>query len=184
MFTRPAIRAGNRPARALSLRRMSRSFPHLLLGTAMVIVAAPAHADICKYQDPEGNVHYSNIAPEKGWKRLSCTISDDGTPQRAGPVNGTATRKTPTPAGFPRVDGETQKVRDDMRKKVLGDELATEQRLLADARVAYADGAPSPLPEEKTDTERYRARLGKLRQTVNVHEKNVEALKKELSLVK
>jgi hypothetical protein len=91
---------------------------------------------------------------------------------------------SPSPAGFPRVTGETQKVRDDMRKKVLADELADEQKSLAEARTAYADGAPAPLPEERTDAARYRVRIGKLRQTVTVHERNIEALKKELSLVK
>jgi len=159
------------------------------LAAAVCLVAAfaasPARADICKYTDADGNVHYSNVPPEKGWKRLSCTIGDDGSAQRAAPGgNAAAARKTPTPAGFPKVDGETQKVRDDMRKKVLSDELATEQKLLAEARAAYAEGAPAPLPEEKVDAEKYRVRIGKLRQTVTVHERNVEALRKELSLVK
>jgi len=91
---------------------------------------------------------------------------------------------SPTPAGFPRVDGETQKVRDDMRKKVLNDELAAEQKSLAEARTAYADGAPAPLPEERADAEKYRVRIGKLRQTVTVHERNIDALRKEIALVK
>jgi hypothetical protein len=146
--------------------------------------ATMAGAEICKYSDPEGNIHYSNVAPEKGWKRLSCTATDDASPSRAPSANGAAARRNPSPAGFPRVDGETQKVRDDMRKKVLNEELASEQKLLAEARTAYSDGAPAALPEEKTDTEKYRARIAKLRQSVNLHEKNIEALKKELSLVK
>jgi len=58
-----------------------------------------------------------------------------------------ATPKAPTPAGFPRVDPETQKGRDGVRRKVLTDELATEEKLLAEARTAYADGAPVPLPK-------------------------------------
>jgi hypothetical protein len=87
----------------------------------------------------------------------------------------------PTPPGFPKVDSATQKGRDDVRRKVLGDELATEEKLLADARAAYADGAPTALPEEKANVEKYRERIGKLRQSVSVHEKNVEALKKELA---
>jgi len=40
------------------------------------------------------------------------------------------------------------------------------------------------LPEERTDAEKYRIRIGKLRTTVTVHERNIEALKKELTLVK
>ena len=48
----------------------------------------------------------------------------------------------------------------------------------------YADGAPAPLPEERTDAEKYRVRIARLRQTVNVHEKNIEALRKELAAIK
>jgi hypothetical protein len=95
-----------------------------------------------------------------------------------------ATPKAPTPAGFPRVDPETQKGRDGVRKKVLTDELAAEEKLLAEARIAYADGAPVPLPEERADAEKYRARIARLRQSTAVHEKNIEALKKELAAVK
>ena len=95
-----------------------------------------------------------------------------------------ATPKAPTPAGFPRVDPETQKGRDGVRKKVLTDELAAEEKLLAEARTAYADGAPVPLPEERADAEKYRARIARLRQSTAVHEKNIEALKKELAAVK
>jgi hypothetical protein len=87
----------------------------------------------------------------------------------------------PTPPGFPKVDPATQKSRDDVRRKVLGDELETEEKLLTEARAAYADGAPAALPEERANVEKYRERIAKLRQSVTVHEKNVEALKKELA---
>ena len=165
-------------------RRTRLALRALALAAVAAVATGVASAEICKYTDPEGNIHYSNVAPEKGWKRLGCTLSDDGSAPRPGGSSGTAARKSPTPPGFPKVDGETQRVRDDVRKKVLADELASEQKLLADARAAYADGAPPPLPEEKADADKYRARIAKLRQTVNLHEKNVDALKKELSLVK
>ncbi len=95
-----------------------------------------------------------------------------------------STAKSPTPTGFPRVDPDTQKGRDDVRRKVLSDELATEQKLLVETRVLYADGAPAPLPEERSDAEKYRVRIARLRQTVTVHERNIEALKKELAAIK
>jgi hypothetical protein len=88
---------------------------------------------------------------------------------------------TPSPAGFPKIDSATQKGRDDLRRKVLGEELSTEEKLLADARTAYNDGAPVALAEERVNVEKYRERVARLRQAVSVHEKNVEALKKELS---
>ncbi|MEP6678180.1 MAG: DUF4124 domain-containing protein [Betaproteobacteria bacterium] len=87
---------------------------------------------------------------------------------------------TSSPAGFPRVDPETQKGRDDLRRKVLTDELTAEEKALADARIAYDGGAPSPLAEEKADAEKYRQRIARLREAVQLHQRNVEALKKEL----
>jgi hypothetical protein len=98
--------------------------------------------------------------------------------------NAKAAASTPTPAGFPRVDTATQKGRDDVRRKVLGDELASEEKLLVEARTDYADGAPPPLPEERADAEKYRQRIARLRQAVGLHEKNIEALKKELATIK
>jgi hypothetical protein len=151
----------------------------VVLAAAMLCAASGALAEICKYSDADGNVHYSNVAPEKGWKKLGCTIGDDSTVRRPAASSG-----TPSPPGFPRVNTETQRGRDDVRRKVLGEELATEEKLLVEARTAYADGAPVPLPEEKADAEKYRTRIGKLRQAVNVHEKNVEALKKEIATIK
>jgi len=85
-----------------------------------------------------------------------------------------------SPPGFPRVDSETQKGRDDLRRKVLSDELAAEEKSLADARTAYGNGAPAPLPEEQADAEKYRQRIARLRQAVQLHERNIEALRKEL----
>jgi hypothetical protein len=95
--------------------------------------------------------------------------------------SGSPAKSTPTPAGFPKVDAETQKGRDDMRRRVLSDELSAEEKLLADARAAYANGAPVPLPEEQADAEKYRQRIARLRQSVQLHERNIDALKKELS---
>jgi len=101
-----------------------------------------------------------------------------------GSTPGGSTPKAPTPAGFPRVDPETQKGRDGVRRKVLADELAAEEKMLSETRVAYADGAPAPLAEERADAEKYRARIARLRQSLVVHERNIEALKKELAAVR
>lgn len=102
----------------------------------------------------------------------------------AGGAQAARSAKAPTPAGFPRVDPGTQKGRDDVRRKVLADELAAEEKLLTETRSSYADGAPVPLPEERADAEKYRTRIARLRQSVTVHEKNIEALKKELTAIK
>jgi hypothetical protein len=91
------------------------------------------------------------------------------------------TSTAPPGGGFPRVDSATQRGREDMRRKVLGDELATEEKLLAEARAAYGNGSPAPLPEEQSDAGKYQQRIARLRQAVQLHERNIEALRKELS---
>ncbi len=137
--------------------------------------SASAQGSVCKYIDANGNIVFTNVAPDKGLRKLSCLDSDD-----IGKKSATPARTTPTPAGFPRVDADTQRGRDDVRRRVLSEELATEEKLLAEARTSYANGAPVPLPEEQANAERYRDRIGRLRQAVQLHERNIDALKKEL----
>jgi hypothetical protein len=152
-----------------------------LIAAALALpVALPAHAAICKYVDAEGTIHYTNVAPSKGWRKLSCDIVDES-PRRASSGNG---RFQATPSTFPRVDSETQKSRDEMRRKVLSDELASEEKLLGEAREAYGNGAPVPLADEKSDAEKYRQRIARLREAVQVHERNIEALRKELATIR
>lgn len=94
---------------------------------------------------------------------------------------GSAARGAPTPSNFPKVDSATQKGRDDVRRKVLTEELVTEQKLLDEARSVYANGAPAPTPDEQNMPQKYAERVVKLKQAVALHEKNIEALQKELA---
>ena len=129
--------------------------------------------------DANGNIVFSNLPPDKGMRKISC-MSGDEAPKRSATSASAATKSTPTPGDFPRVVSTTQKGRDDVRRKVLGDELATEEQLLVEARAAYANGAPVPLPEEQANAEKYRERIARYRQAVQLHERNIDALKKEL----
>ena len=103
------------------------------------------------------------------------------------PDSGGATARSgssPSPQGFPKVDAATQKSRDSVRRKVLVDELTAEQKLLVEAKAQYANGKPMPLPEEKEAPQKYDERIARLKQTVTLHEKNIAALEKELSLTR
>jgi hypothetical protein len=110
--------------------------------------------------------------------------NDERAPRRA-PVGSSAPAtptSQPSAPGLPRVDAATQKGRDELRRKVLHDELATEEKLLLESRSAYANGAPPALADEQKDPQRYADRIAKLRQSVHLHERNVEALRRELGL--
>ena len=109
----------------------------------------------------------------------------DGAPEsgttRSSAASTTRSATVPTPSSFPKVDAGTQRSRDDLRRKVLQDELASEEKLLGEARLAWGDGAPAPLPEERASAQKYADRVARLRQTVQLHERNVEALRRELA---
>jgi predicted RNase H-like nuclease (RuvC/YqgF family) len=92
---------------------------------------------------------------------------------------------TPASSGFPKVDGETQRGRDDTRRKILQDELDAEQKLLDEANQNLNDASPEVFkgPDGKTfrNVAKYDEKIKQLQEQVDLHTKNIEALKTELS---
>ena len=89
----------------------------------------------------------------------------------------------PSPAGFPKVDPATQNNRDGARRRILEEELSGEDRALAQARTELTEQESIRNGDEK-NYQRVLDRLQKYKDEVELHEKNVEALKKELSNAK
>ena len=148
---------------------------------ALGAFAPGAHAALCKYIDANGHVTYSD-SPVKGANQLSCFEAPPVPPApapRAGPPGGAAPTAAPA-GGLPNVDPATQRKRDDARRKILQDELATEEKALAEARKALAEGEAVRLGSER-NYQRYLDRIQGLKDRVTQHERNVTALKQELS---
>lgn len=101
------------------------------------------------------------------------------TTRKGAPTASAPAARAATPANFPRVDSATQRDRDDVRKRVLTEELATEVRMLVESEVAMKTGV-SPFPDETLTSPKYLDRMAKLRTTVDNHNKNIQALNKEL----
>jgi hypothetical protein len=127
--------------------------------------------------DDDGHVTYTNTKPSS--KAKCSALSRD---QRVSTVPGRAAN-TPSPTGFPKVDGNTQKARDNDRRKILEQELETEQKNL--------DHAKKELAEQETvrtgDERNYQGVIERLRpfkDKVALHERNLEALKKEIGNLK
>ncbi|BBP02603.1 hypothetical protein TPL01_00350 [Sulfuriferula plumbiphila] len=140
-----------------------------------LIVCLPVHAEIYKYVDESGQVTYTNL-PKRGAKRLNLgPVATPAAPARKKEVG--------APANFPRVDGSTQRKRDDLRRSVLQDELRTEERNLAEATAAQKAGEVLRSGEQPGSAS-WRARNDKLRDIVKLHEDNIRALKKELASIK
>lgn len=102
---------------------------------------------------------------------------------------------------LPNVEAATQRVRDDGRRKILEDEMKAEQKLLADAvlalsatesdrtvieqmRMAANKLTPAAYAEARRNYEAREEKLRILQESVNTHEKNVTALKKELAALR
>lgn len=142
---------------------MKIAFPVLLL---LLPFAATANT-LYKCTDDSGVVLYTN---QKTTKK-SCTVLSYQAPPPA--PSGSAAKPraaaTPTPGDFPRVSGSEQKARDNDRRSILDRELATEMQSAEKARKALQDAGNQP-PDK----------LQPLRDTLALHERNVESLKKEL----
>lgn len=146
----------------------------LLIFISLFLVQA-AHAEIYMSVDENGRKTYTNF-PQKGAKKLNL---DPPSPMAAPKPRAPAA----TPPGFPRIDGETQKQRDGTRRTILEQELAAERNLLDEARKALAEGEATRLGDER-NYQKYLDRVQGLKDNVALHEKNVEALNKELAGVR
>jgi hypothetical protein len=200
---------------------------------AVAVLSSPvalAQVTIYKHVDDQGRTTYSN-KPMKGATVLDLepltTIpgSPSGSLQPAAPniviavpekgdakpeMKPAVALVVPLPAGaraqpqtLASVDTNTQKRRDDTRRKILDQELQEEEKLLADARqnlsseqqnpiliaaVRVAQQATDPTPSQQAEfrknIDKASGRIRGLQATVAEHEKNVEALRKELGALK
>lgn len=154
-----------------------------------------AHAEIYKAIDADGHVTYSST-PIKGGKKIIL----EPLPTMVAPARA---RSAASPEDFPKVDGETQRGRDDTRRKILQDELSTEEKLLENAIQNLREGEENPevfrqtivvgknqdgSPITETVTRRnvakYEEKIKSLNDQVELHQRNIEALKTELSRLK
>lgn len=143
--------------------------------------ASVAQADIYKCVDePGGSPTYTNEKPAPG--RKGCTLLSREQPIStvpAMPVRKPATA-TPTPSSFPRVDDGTQKSRDNDRRRILEQELATEEKSLEEARKALTEQESVRLGDERNYA-KFLERVQPYKDKVALHERNVEAIRKEIS---
>ncbi|HMK14940.1 MAG TPA: DUF4124 domain-containing protein [Burkholderiales bacterium] len=144
-----------------------------VLMVMLVLAVAHAKADIYKKVDEDGRVTYSNV-PSKGAQKLNLE-----------PLNTVPSSKPSTqpPGNFPKVDAETQKSRDNVRRQILENELAQEMTQLDDAKKALAEAESTRLGSER-NYQRYLDRVQPYKDAVAEHQKNIDALKEEIAGLK
>jgi len=164
-----------------------RYFRCLAVLLALALLQSVAWAETCKYLDSEGRVIYSNTpnSPPKGATKVKCF--EDPSPKPAAPANaGNPAPKatnSDTRAKPPRVSESTQKTRDDDRRRILEQELADETKQLAQAKEDLVAQEAVRNGNERNYA-RFLERVQPFRDAVATHERNIEAIKREIANLK
>lgn len=156
----------------------------LLLSLAL-LAPAFAHAEIYKCVDADGRTTYTNDrSAAKGCKQLpqDQAVSSMPAPPRAPAAapSGSSGSSSTSPSSFPRVTPDAQRARDDSRRQVLEQELANEENALAEAQKQLAEQEAIRLGDER-NYQRVLDRLQPFKDKVELHQRNLEALRREIS---
>lgn len=138
---------------------------------ALLVALLPLMANaqtIYKCIDAGGGTVITNTRIDKSCKPVASAPETTLPPP---PKVRSAAAGAPSPAGFPRVGEETQRARDNDRRHILGQELAGEQRALEQARKELAEQEAARGGGERSAP--YRDRVAQ-------HERNIQAIQKEL----
>jgi hypothetical protein len=145
----------------------------------IALIAASSFAETCKYVDKDGKIIYSNVSI-KNARKITCFQPP---PQVAPETPPAAPSAAPAPTSVPdknRVNPSTQRKRDDERRQILEEELAREQTALAEARRALSEQEAIRSGDER-NYERVQQRLKPYQEAIEVHEKNIASIKREMA---
>lgn len=134
--------------------------------------------------DDQGHKVYQNVGNGRGCQRVDGLIATvPGT--SASPA---ATTRSPSgaaggvsPASFPRIDRDTQRVRDVDRRRILEDELRVEQERLVHLQQDFNNGSPRLASGETAASPTYRDRVQRLMEEIQRSEGSIASLKRELA---
>jgi hypothetical protein len=183
----------------------------IAIAAAIAAMSSPvlAQSTIYKHVDESGRVTYSN-KPMKGATVMEiepvvsipglvpAMVSEKLSAPRVIPATLTVTKPS-----LASVEPQLQRKRDEERRRILENELAQEEKSLGSAREALTqeqqnpmliaavrmaqqtpDPTPSQMMEMRTSLEKASGKIRGLQSTISEHEKNVEALRKELGALK
>ena len=156
----------------------------LLLG--MGVHAQSVRSEVFRCVDESGRAQYTNVRADVQGR--NCTVVQrevSVVPANApAPISGrapsTASNSNVGSSGSLRVDPNTQRSRDDGRRKILEDELAQEQRSLSRAKEDLATQEQTRGGDER-NYQKVLDRLKPYQEAVDRHERNISALQKEMS---
>jgi septal ring factor EnvC (AmiA/AmiB activator) len=156
----------------------------LILVTFGTAAASLTHAQVTEIYncvDKEGKRLYTSDKRETNTPGLKCKLVS----REVNVVPAPANKPPPaaSPSTFPRETPTAKQSAKDRQREILEKELASEQRLLDDARKQLAEQESMRMGDEKNYA-RVLDRLQPYKDNVDLHQKNIEALKRELSNIR
>lgn len=178
---------------------MTQGLPRTAVACLFLIGSPLAHAQAAIYRCPDasGVPVYTNSVNSRDAQSRGCKVVERpistvpsqptassgiraGVPSRATVVPRTATAAASDTGGFPQVDNATQRRRDGTRRQILEQELATEDRNLAQAKRELTEQEAVRYGDER-NYQKVLDRLKPFQERVEQHERNVQAIRKELA---
>jgi chromosome segregation ATPase len=150
--------------------------PRALIFVSFAVLAAPLHAqttEIYKCVDASGRASYTNDKRETAGRKCELVTTQIN-------VAPPATRQTRSPSSFPKESASDRANAKGRQRDILEKELAAEQLDLEKSKQALTEQEAVRTGEERNYA-RVLERLQPFKDRVETHEKNVEALKRELA---
>ena len=154
----------------------------VLLGCSLALGARAQTTEIYKCTDASGRPLYTSDKRDTAGKKCELVsrqvnvMPSQGSTQSQG---ATQSRRSGEGATFPRESSDQRASAKDRQREILQKELATEQEALARARQELAQAESVRMGDERNYA-KVLERLQPLKDSVETHEKNIQALQREL----
>ena len=151
----------------------------LSLAPALAFAQATQEITIWSCRDKDGRTHVTNLKEDTTGK--NCKIVQQSRVQvvPAASQSGRPAARTP-PTSFPKEDSQARASAKSRQREILERELTREETLLGEARKELAEQESVRYGDERNYA-KVLERLQKYKDAIEVHEKNVESLKRELT---
>lgn len=150
-----------------------------IVGLSAMSAHAQQVTEIFKCRNETGQITYTNDRRQAEKQKCELVTSQ----VNVAPSAAAARSQGRGPAGFPRETPRESAGARERQREILEQELAAEQRALAQARQALAEQEAVRGGEERNYA-RVESRLQPYKESVENHQKNIEALQRELANLK
>jgi hypothetical protein len=148
------------------------------LALAPALVQAQQDVTIWSCKDKDGRTHVTNLREDTAGKNCKVVQQTRVQVVPGATPNGKPGARPPTT--FPREDAQTRAAAKSRQREILARELAQEEGSLGEARKELAEQESVRYGDERNYA-RVLERLQKYKDAVELHEKNLESLRRELA---